>query len=255
MTSLDPEGPRLRGPVITAQRWEDAVFLHWRVEPDRLAPLLPRGARPDVFDGAAWVGLVAFRMVGAGVGGGPGVPWLGTFLEVNVRAYTVDGRGRRGVTFLTLESDRVLPVLGARAVLGLSYRWARIRLAVGPGAGDPPVGSVLRYTSRGRPAPNRQVPGRLRRTGFAVRVGERLTVPSPEDLFLTARFGLHGELFGLPMWVPNTHGPWPLHRAEALEVRDELIAWCGLDGVAVGPPQSTLYSPGVATRFGPPEFG
>ncbi|MDT7660025.1 MAG: uncharacterized protein QOF38_4740, partial [Pseudonocardiales bacterium] len=73
--------PPLRGRQIMHQRWEDVAFLHWRVEPERVAPLLPPGTRPDVFDGSSWVGLIPFRMVDAGPFAAPRVPWLGTFAE------------------------------------------------------------------------------------------------------------------------------------------------------------------------------
>ena len=58
-----------------------------------------------------------------------GVPWAGTFLETNVRLYSVDETGRRGIVFLSLDTDRSIVVAGARAGFGLPYRWARMRYA------------------------------------------------------------------------------------------------------------------------------
>ncbi|MBA2560581.1 MAG: DUF2071 domain-containing protein, partial [Propionibacteriales bacterium] len=101
MSSPDPvpepvtlQAPELGRRQIMHQRWEDVTFLHWRVDPARVARLLPVGTTPDVFDGSSWVGLIPFRMVGAGLGTGPAVPWLGTFAETNVRLYAVDQGGR-----------------------------------------------------------------------------------------------------------------------------------------------------------------
>lgn len=37
-----------------SQRWRDLTFLHWAVDPDLVAPLLPRGTRPDLHDGATY---------------------------------------------------------------------------------------------------------------------------------------------------------------------------------------------------------
>ena len=85
-------------PIMT-QWWRDIVFLHWRIDPGLLVGLLPRGVRPDVHGGSAWLGLIPFRMVDAGVGRRGPVPYLGTFLETNVRVYSVDAQGRRGVVF------------------------------------------------------------------------------------------------------------------------------------------------------------
>ena len=88
---------------------------------------MPPGVRPDTLDGVTYVGLIPFRMVGAGIARGPGVPWFGSFLETNVRLYSVDDTGRRGIVFLSLDAERAAVVLGARAVFGLPYRWSRMR--------------------------------------------------------------------------------------------------------------------------------
>jgi uncharacterized protein len=76
--------------------FSDVAFLHWVYEPAQVRPLLPAGIEPDTIGGAAYVGLVAFRM-----------RCYGEFLEVNVRTYSVDRRGRRGVVFLSMEADRL----------------------------------------------------------------------------------------------------------------------------------------------------
>ena len=77
----------------------DAVFLHWRIPEAVSASFMPPGVAPDVFDGSAWVGLIGFRMQGAGLGRGPGVPYFGSFNEINVRLYSREPDGTRGVVF------------------------------------------------------------------------------------------------------------------------------------------------------------
>ena len=88
---------------------------------------MPPGVRPDVHEGRTYVGLVPFRMVGVSLGRGPGIPYFGTFLETNVRLYSVDATGRRGVVFLSLDTDRAAAVPAIRAAIGAPYRWARMR--------------------------------------------------------------------------------------------------------------------------------
>ena len=260
---LDPQGPPLPTRQIMSQWWRDISFLHWPVDPALLAPLLPPGVRPDLFDGSAWVGLIPFRMVDAGVGTGPAVPWLGTFAETNVRLYSVDDRGRRGVVFLSLEAQRLLVVLGARLGFNVPYEWAsmRIRDHVGPGRApglgrdhdDEHGGRVLTYTTRRFTRARAGGVGRPR-SRTTVRVGEPLAQPSPLELFLTARFGLHTRVAGRTLWVPNTHGPWPLRSAEVLELDDDLVAAAGLGSFArTTPPASVLFSTGVRTTFGFPQ--
>src|SRR4029079_6755990 len=125
----------MTGPVMMNQGWRDLTFLHWAVPPEEVAHLMPPGVRPDTLDGVTYVGLIPFRMVRAGIARGPGVPWFGTFLETNVRLYSVDDTGRRGIVFLSLDADRAAVVLGARAAFGLPYRWARMRHRVERGPG------------------------------------------------------------------------------------------------------------------------
>lgn len=221
------------------QAWRDLAFLHWRVDAALAAPLLPPGTLPDVFDGSSWVGLVPFRMVGAGVGGGPAVPWLGTFAETNVRLYCVDGAGRRGVVFRSLDASRLAVVLGARVAFALPYQWARMRVTR---SGD----EVAYQTARRFPGP-RGAGGRV-----VVRVGAPLAERPGLADFLTARWGLHTRVLGRTVYVPNEHERWPLHRAWLVHLSDSLVAAAGLPGVVDRPPDSVLWSAGVRTRFGRP---
>lgn len=237
---MPAQGPPLGSPTIMTQWWRDIAFLHWRIDPDVLAPVLPRRVLPDVHDGSAWVGLIPFRMVDAGLGRGRPVPWLGTFWETNVRVYTRDAQGRRGVTFLSLEAQRLLVVLGARLAFNVPYCWARMH-------GAPAGTGARRYATRRLLPPSGRPSSRLE-----LEVGDPVARPSALDLFLTARFGLHTQLLGTPFWVPTTHGPWPLHRARVLHLDDQLLRAAGLPDLAARPPDSVLWSPGVRTAFGVP---
>jgi uncharacterized protein YqjF (DUF2071 family) len=235
---VTPETLRPVRRSMLVQRWHDLAFLHWAVPPGTVAPFLPAGTVPDTLDGVTYIGLIGFRMVRLGLFNGPGLPYLGTFCETNVRLYSVDGAGRRAVVFLSLEAARLLPVLTAQVSLRLPYKWARMRLERD--------GDVLRYTSRRRwPGPRSAV------NAMAVRVGAPIAEPTPLEHFLTARWGLHTRAWGGTLHLPNEHPRWPLHRAELLDLDDTLVTAAGLPA-PVGPPASVLYSPGVAVRFGAP---
>jgi hypothetical protein len=84
----------------------------------------------------------------------------------------------------------------------------------------------------------------------AVRIGER--VPADElSLFLTARWGLFSTGYGgRTAYAPVDHPPWPLHRAQLLELSDDLVEAAGLPA-PVGTPH-VLWSPGVDVRIGRP---
>ncbi len=229
--------PRPISRTVFTQGWRDATFLHWALEPDRVAPLLPAGTVPDTLDGVTYVGLIPFRMLRIGFLGAPGLPYLGSFAETNVRLYSVDERGRRGVVFRSLDADRLLPVLAARWVARLPYLWSRMRIRRD--------GSRISYTTQ------RRWPGPVGASSrIDVRIGERLTDPDPLARFLTGRWGLHERFLGRTAYWPNEHPEWPLHRAELLHLEEQLLAPAGLPGIA-GAPDSVLYSPGVDVRFGP----
>jgi uncharacterized protein YqjF (DUF2071 family) len=234
---LTPTAPRPVTRTVFTQGWRDVTFLHWAVDPGLVAPLLPEGTVPDVLDGATYVGLIPFRMRRIGLLRTPGLPWVGSFAETNVRLYSVDAQGRRGVVFRSLEAERLLPVLAARWVARLPYLWARMAVRRD--------GDLLTYTSARRwPGPS----GAGCR--IAVRVGGPLPDPGPLPRFLTARWGLHRPGSRGPVYWPNEHPEWPLHAAELVSLEESLLVPAGVSGIA-GAPDSVLFSPGVDVRFGP----
>ncbi|HEU4757568.1 MAG TPA: DUF2071 domain-containing protein [Agromyces sp.] len=236
--------PPLPGRVLVEQHWRDLVFLHWRVAPERVEPYLPKGTQPDVIDGATWVGLIPFVLADTRFPPLPPLHRLGTFVEVNVRLYTRDDLGRRGVVFRTLEAGRLLPVIAARIGFGLPYHWARA--------------SMIRRVD----AAGLELAFRSRRHGFrhpSTRIRVRLGAPVRSDApdaalaeFLTARWGFHERHLGRTTWARNTHAPWPLVRAELLQLDDELLAASGFPELARRAPDSVLASSGVRTAFSRP---
>ncbi|MGY4958776.1 YqjF family protein [Streptomyces nigrescens] len=242
-TPLAPE-PITPAPVHTTPRplltqsWLDLAFVHWAVDPADITPLLPAGTVPDTLDGATYVGLVAFRMHRVGWFRLPGVPYLGTFPETNVRLYTVDASGRRGVVFRSLDASRLIPVAIARTFLRLPYLWSRMSISRSA--------DTISYHSRRRWPGPRGAHSRL-----TIRLGEEIEEPTALEHFLTARWGMHSSFFGRPMYLPNTHPRWPLHRAELIECHENLVTAAGLPEPC-GTPASVLYSPGVPVRFGRP---
>lgn len=238
--AVTPEPPRRLRRRLLRQYWDDVAMAHWPVPTEQVAPLLPDGCRPDTLHGRTYVGLIGFRMVRLGFGPGPGLPWLGTFLETNVRLYTVDRLGRRGVYFCSLDAQRALPVLGARLALRLPYEWSRMSLER--------RGDELTYRCR------RLLPRPAAQGSMTVRVGEPMAEPSALDHFLTARWGLHVRWYGgRTLYLPNRHEQWPLAAASLVRLDDDPIGGLlGRAGFAVdGDPVSVVYAPRVRVEFGP----
>lgn len=235
---VQPEAPPLPRPRILRQNWLDLTFLHWAVEPESLQRFYPKGTEPDTFDGKSYVGLVPFRMTATGLPHGPAVPWFGSFLETNIRLYSVDSTGRRGVVFLSLDADRAAVVATARTVFGIPYRWARMRHQVD--------GDTHAYTSRLR------WPGTKASSFVQVRVGEQRT-PTALDEFLTARWGLHVARAGRTFHLPNEHPTWVLRNAELTAFEEHgLLASVGLQDLTGRQPDHVAFSHGVPAQFALP---
>ncbi|WP_253904237.1 DUF2071 domain-containing protein [Arthrobacter sp. Br18] len=236
-----PRSPELPRPVIMDQFWADAVFLHWRIPMSSVARFMPPGVVPDEIDGSAWVGLIGFRMVGAGLGKGIPVPYFGSFSEINVRLYSREQDGTRGVVFVTLDASRLAVVLAARAG-GIPYVWSRCR----------PM-TTAKSAMTAQPATYGYDVERYRgqvSSRFAVQPDTTSTADDAVSLELTARFGLHSRVGGRTLYIPNTHTPWPLHPADVTELDDGLLR--AAEFHVDGPPDSVLFSPGVQTQFGKP---
>lgn len=237
MDDITPVAPGFPGRAILQQSWTHLVYLHWRVDPAEIAPLLPVGIRPDVFDGSTWVGLIPFEMVGTSVLGSPGIPFFGSFTEINVRLYGVDEQGRRGVVFLSLEASRLAAVMAANIGFSLPYKWAAAR---SDWSGQSIVYSSTRM-ARHRPS-----------TRVAATPGTTAVTGDPLADFLTARWLLFVTRGGRTMALPNAHAPWALFDARLDELHDGLVAAAGIRSVGDRAPDSVMYSPGVISRFGRP---
>ena len=232
--------PECTAPVrfaVMKQQWRDLAYLHFPYDPADVARLLPAGLEVDTFDGVAWVGLIPFSMKGVGVPGLPAVPYLGSFPEINVRTYVVRN-GIPGVWFFSLDVNRLLPALVARAAYRLPYCWGH--------ASNTLHDDVLSTRVR------RRWPHRGADTEITVQVGEEISEQSEFEVFLTARWGLYSRSYGRGlMYAPVDHPRWSLYRAKIIGLNDTLVRAAGLPE-SVGPPHC-MFSPGVPVRIGVPK--
>jgi uncharacterized protein YqjF (DUF2071 family) len=228
--------PPLLRPVVVDQHWCDVTFVHWPVSPLSVAHMFPPGTRPDVFpDGTTYAALVPFAIRKTTVGTSLPLPYFGSFLETNIRLYSIDDAGRHGVLFRSLDTARLAVVPVTRICLGVPYTWARMRANRS--------GDVVTYHSE------RRWPRRGLKSRLTIRIGEAVE-PVPLEVWLTARWGAHTRKAGRTWWIPNEHEPWPLRTADIVELDDDLL---GASGVATaGGCLRALFSPGVRARFGRP---
>ncbi len=189
------------GPWVAAQAWEDVLFAHWPVPADALNPLVPAGLELDTFEGRAWIGVVALRIVGSRLRGGPPAR---AFPEINVRTYATAG-GLPGVLFLSLDAGSPAMVAVGRHVYGLPY--LRARMTAGR-EGDAIDFRSLRIDRR---APAAAFEARYRPAGPAVP-----SAPGSLEWWLTERYRMYSAgRRGRARWAEVRHPPWPLQPAEA----------------------------------------
>ena len=231
------------------QRWRSLAFLHWEVPAAAVAALLPEGLAVDTFEGRAYVGVVPFTMRDVSPWWSPSVPGVSNFHELNVRTYVSAG-GRPGVWFFSLDAASSIAVLAARTGWHLPYHRASMELEsprtsppTHPGTPTPPArpADEVRYRSRRLwPGPT---PAELE---LSYRIGESIgdAAPGSFEHFLAERYVLFARTGAGLVWGQVHHHPYPLFRAEVIEVRESVVAAAGLPATS-GPPAHVLYSPGV----------
>ena len=183
---------------LIAQRWEHLLFAHWPAEAGDVRRLLPAGVEPDVYDGAAWVSVVAFLMVDTRPHPGAERHGLGPIPELNVRTY-VRVAGVPGVWFLSLDTNSPLFVSFGRGLYGLPYRLARMAVVAD--------GETVYYLSSRREAAfaSKYAPSGL----------PAPALPGSLDHFLVERYRLFAERRSQLITACVAHEPWPLRPADA----------------------------------------
>jgi len=243
--SATPPDPVLRAAML--QSWNDLTFLHWPFDPEVVASVLPKGLRPDIYEGQAWVGLVPFMMNNIRMPWTPPIPLLSSFPETNIRTYVRGPNGVDGVFFFSLDITRLITTIVARTTYRLPYVWSEMTITRHPNS--------IAYRSRRRWPMTNLIGDRVNQAVSAVNVTigdemEREDI-TPFDHYLTARWGLWTELHRGLSYAPVDHPRWPLYRATADICQNNLFEAAGLpqpDGLPV-----VHYSPGVTVRIGSPK--
>ena len=202
-------------PWLMTQSWHDLLFAHWRVDVGEIRARVPASFELDLFEGAAWIGIVPFSMSNVAPRAIPALPWVSTFPELNVRTYVTVG-DRPGVYFFSLDAARWLAVRAARALFNLPYEWARMSVRA--------VGGHIEYISHRHDDANITFEAAYHPTGPAHR-----PVRGTIEHFLTERYCLyHQTRHGTPYRLEIHHPPWPLQPAEATLTHNTMTAPLGL---------------------------
>lgn len=183
-----------------------------------LRALVPSGLELQEFDGAAWLGLVPFRMTGVMRRPLPDLPWISAFPELNVRTYVQLG-GKPGVWFLSLDAANALAVWAARRFFHLPYYRARMTVTA--------EADGFRYSSAR--------PGAAFAGSYAPTSEPYQASRGSLEHWLTERYCLYAAAPDGSLWRNEIHHrPWPLQPARARIERNSMFAFHGLD--VNGPP-------------------
>jgi uncharacterized protein YqjF (DUF2071 family) len=103
--------------------WHNLAMLNFEVDPALVARYVPAGTEIDFFQGRTYLSVVGFRFLNTRLLGVP-IPFHRDFDEVNLRCYvkrTVNGRTRRGVTFIRELVPKRMVALVANRVYNENY--------------------------------------------------------------------------------------------------------------------------------------
>jgi uncharacterized protein len=203
-------------PWRLGQSWEHLLFAHWRLPPADLEPHVPDQVSLDLHGGSAWLGVTPFLLSALRALGGPPLPVLSTFPEVNVRTYVTAG-GKPGIFFFSLDAGSPLAVAGARRFYRLPYFHAEMSIERD--------GEEIRYRCRRRDRRGHSAELEAR---YAPTSPPRFPEPSSLEHFLTERYCLYTlDERGRLMRGEIHHAPWPLQEATA-EIRTNTMPPPGL---------------------------
>ncbi len=198
-------------PWTWRQSWHNLLFAHWPVPASCVRPLVPSELTVQEFDGTSWVGVVPFHMTGVSRRPLPDLPWISAFPELNLRLY-VERDGRPGIWFLSLDAANPLAVWAARRWFHLPYFHARMEVRVS----EPGVSYESARRHRAAPVVFR---ARYRPTSAPYQAS-----CGTLEHWLTERYCLYARSpLGRLYRTDIHHQPWPLQRAEAEIVRNDLF--------------------------------
>ncbi|MGA7617096.1 MAG: DUF2071 domain-containing protein [Thermoanaerobaculia bacterium] len=224
---------------IGRQKWSRLGFLHWRIAPEDLRPLVPPMLEIETFDGAAWITLVPFEIRDSRPRFVPPFlpfPLVASFLELNLRTY-VRHRDLSGVFFFSLDAASRLAVAAARATYHLPYFFAQMSMETADGR--------VEYESR-----RRETEASFRMSSFAE--GELTTASATTlDHFLLERYALFAHHRGHIFAAHVRHHPYRYRPLTITRLEETVTRAAGIRLDA--PPELAHDSPGVDVYVGSPQ--
>lgn len=208
-------------PWAFYQEWNEAVFLHWKVDVQDLRSFVPAYLEIDLFNGSAWVSVVAFFMENIRPRLLPPFPPISNFYEINIRTYIKEA-GKTGIYFLSMEGSKWLSCALSKAISGLPYRYSKMQIQ-----------------NRSLVSQNESFKDSIY---LDYEAGNIITQKSDLDLWLTERYALSQDTGKTISTFEIHHMAWPLLE---LQINDLKIDYKRFDKLLNNKPDGMHYSPGV----------
>lgn len=184
------------------QEWDDTLFLHYKVPVDEIQSLLPAGLLADVYEGQAWVSIVAFTVKKMRLRYLPPLPYLSNFHEINLRTYAVYN-GIPGIYFFTVETNKLPTAILAHLLTGIPYKKALLKR------------KGNRYTLRKSSYGNRLAAKYLYLADIKGKTGA--------DKWLTERYCAYQEVNGSLYRYNIHHKEWPLKTMKLKRIKTNFV--------------------------------
>ena len=180
------------------QEWNNAIFLHFKVNLEELIKHVPKELEIDLFQGEPWVSVVAFTMEKIRPKNIPAFSPISNFHEVNIRTY-VKMNNKTGVYFLSIEGGTKLSCKIAKFISDLPYRY-----------------STIERTSKLYSSSNLNFKDEL---CFEFEIGKQIEQKSKVDNWLTERYALFQETDNYINEYEIHHLPWLINNVEVKSLK------------------------------------
>lgn len=203
------------------QEWNDAIFLHWKVEPETINPFLPEGIKLDIVNGKTWVSLVAFNMNHIGIRSLPRLPHISDFHEINIRVYVVCN-GKPSVYFLNMEGSKRSSCKVLKTMSKFPYQYSKMRR------------TDYSYESKSKD----------HKDSFYMeyRIGNDPIIKDDTDVWLTERYAVFQDYKGQIIEYDVHHVEWPM---QAISIKKLELDYPKFNHIINNKPDKIHYSKGV----------
>lgn len=203
------------------QEWNDAIFLHWKVEPETIKPLLPKGIELDTINGETWVSLVAFNMNHIGIRSLPKLPHISDFHEINIRVYIVCN-GKPSVYFLNMEGSKRSSCKILKTMSKFPYQHAKMKR------------TEYSYESKSKLHTDSLY--------MEYRLGNEPVIKDDTDIWLTERYAVFQDYKGQIIEYDVHHVEWPM---QAINIKKLELEYPRFNPFINNKPDKIHYSKGV----------